>query len=141
MTQGKTEKTLEHHDVNPTATNVEVETDMATKTEKLQNKIKQEPIEIDKETLDSVTFTFLDSSGTISRGPKAYIACNTVDKLFAHAIAARLVSPSKATVLSVNIAGSTGEPLLLVRDDQDDFDILVSRINIEGACQVEVRSF
>ena len=93
----------------------------------------------------SVSFTFLDRSDSIGcPQPRALVQCNTVSKLYAQAVAAKLIPRDMERALLSTTLVHCPEPLFVVRDSEEDFEALMRRIFLEvgvhGVCVVEVRS-
>ena len=90
----------------------------------------------------AVRFLRRDGSETRTRSFKL---CNTVQKLFAQAYAAAILTPGEAggePVLLITIKGQ-GDPLPVVREDEDDFAEVVRRVEASGGMGervLEVRS-
>jgi hypothetical protein len=80
------------------------------------------------------TIRDISPNKTIRGTPRAYNLCDTVDKLFVLAIAARIVPLAKAAVVLSVSAGSSNNlclPLITLRDTAENFQALIHHIEQE----------
>lgn len=88
----------------------------------------------------TTTLIFTDGKGNERR--KALGQCDTMDKLFSQAAAARVVHQAdKGAMLSFRLRGTADDPLVVLRGDDEDFEIMLESIRRQGPCVVDVERF